>query len=279
MKASMNARRLLRFAPGAVAGVVAITLIAYAALAAGFPVRKLDLHDTGIWVSNDAEGVYGRLNKSVSSLDALIVPPGERAKPYEVDILQDNTVALGWDRSAALVTPINTMSVVNLPDQSLGVSPGSSVELRGGTLAVMDRTGRVWATRYDPTSSAIDLSPVDQTGKPLAELGLPADAPATAAALAVGVDGVVHAAAINGKTLTIPLGGDLLGKPELTQQQPATTVQVSAVGTTPVSLDASTGLLMIAGRSVQLDADPSARLQQPGPAAPEVLVAARRYGW
>lgn len=274
MIAPLTAKRLLRFTPSFVAAVIAVTLIAYAALAAGFPIRKLDLHDTGIWVSNDVEGVYGRLNKSVSALDALIVPPGERPKPYEVDILQDNAVALGWDRSAALITPINTMSAVNQPDQSLGVSPGSSVELRGGTIAVMDRTGRVWATRYDPTSSAIDLSPLDQTSKPLAELGLPADAPATAAALAVGEDGVVHAAAINGKSLTIPLEGDLLGKPVLAEQPARTTVQVSSVGAAAVSLDPSTGLLVVeGGKSIQLDPDPSARLQQPGPAASSVLVA------
>ncbi len=256
------------------------TLAAYAVWADGFPVRKMELNDTGIWVSSNRDGVFGRLNKAAGGLDALVSAAreaGVASANWDLDILQDRDLVAAWDRSNGKLVPVNTALGRAIPDQAVAISQGSQVQLRAGTLAVMDQLGRIWASRYAAGAGALALSGVDQNQKPLAELGLPADSPATAAALTVGADGTVFAAGVNGKSLTLPAMDGGFG-PAVQGQLPSglTSVQATAVGTSFVSFDPDAGTLWWeGGRSAQIPDAGGARLQQAGPAAAGVLVATK----
>lgn len=266
---------LRRWIPGVLTLAIVTTLVVYAVNSQGFPVRQLDLNDTGIWVSNDADGYYGRINKAASGLDGVTAPPGERGTTFELDVLQDGNLAVGWNRSDAKLSVIDTKLVKSSSDRQAGVDPTSSVQLRGGTLAVMDRAGRVWATRYEPLTASLDVGAVDASQKPLAELGLAADSPQTAAALAVGDDGTVWVQGVNGKLITIPVTSGVLGKPALSDGRPQVkAIQLTSVGTVPVAYDTTTGdLVLNGGKTVRFEPDPQAQLQQPGPQTDAVVLA------
>jgi large repetitive protein len=268
-----------RWAPSGLVGVAAVALIAYAVLSTGFPVQQMDLNDTGIWVSRDGGdpgGRYGRVNKAASAFDANLTPPGARLPSYELDVFQDGNAAFGLDKTSAKLTAVNTATSRWAADQAVAVESGSVVDARGGTIAMMDRIGRVWAARYDSALGTAELSALDtSTAKPLAELGLPADAPAGSAALAVGLDGTIFLASLTGKMVTISPAGASFAAPVITEGRPQLkAIALTAVGSSPVALDAISGVLVLpTGKTIQLAADAAARLQQPGPSNPGVLVA------
>lgn len=263
-----------RWLPPTVIAALVITVVISAFAAHGFPVRQLDLNDTGIWISNDADGEYGRINKAVGALDARLTPPGQRVASFSLDILQDGALAVGWDQSNATATAIDTALGKPKSDNEVGVDPDGSLQLGGGTLARMDRSGRVWATRYDPLVGEANLASLDSATKPLAELGLPADAPRGAAALAVGTDGTVHMAGSNGRRISIAVAGEGFAKPQVTQVAAnAGSLTLTTVGTQAVTLESDTGRLSLpSGKQIRVDGK-QLRLQQPGPDTPWVLVA------
>ena len=57
------------------------SLVAFAVMSSGNPVRTLDVHDSGVWVTNDGDGFFARLNKAASSIDAYFTTPGGAAPP------------------------------------------------------------------------------------------------------------------------------------------------------------------------------------------------------
>jgi large repetitive protein len=267
--------KVVRWLPSLLVGAIVLTLISFVVLAVGFPVRKMDLNDTGVWVSNDAGGQFGRVNKAVGALDGRVSPPGARLPRYQLDVLQDGNLALGWDQSNSVLTRIDTATGKPLGDQGLAVDPTSQVDARGGTLALMDRTGQVWATHYDELSGVVNLAALEPASPVVASLGLPADAAAGAAGLAVGADGTVFAAGVNGRQVSVAPAGDGFAKPSVSDGHPQLkSVALTALGNAVVALDVQSGQLVLPGdKLVQIEADPLARLQQPGPLSAGVLVA------
>ena len=80
---------------GAIAVSVA-ALVFFAVFSDGNPTRKLDLHDSGVWVTNDHDGLFGRLNKSAEALDNVFMPPGGAQNSYDLDVRQDRAVVVAW---------------------------------------------------------------------------------------------------------------------------------------------------------------------------------------
>ncbi len=267
-------RVVARGLPSAVTAALVLAVVVTAVVASGFPRRQLDLNDTGIWISNDADGEYGRINKAVGALDARLTPPGQRVANFQLDILQDGALALGWDQTNATATMIDTALGKPKSNAEIGVEPESSLMVGGGTIARLDRSGRVWATRYDPLVGEANLATLDSATKPLAELGLPADAPRGAAALAVAIDGTVTVAGNNGRRITIPVHGDTFAAPVVAEGSATSgAIAITTVGTRVVVLDSTTGHLTLPhGTQVAVEGA-SWRLQQPGPQADWVLVA------
>ncbi len=261
------------------------SLVAFAVMSSGNPVRQLDVHDSGVWVTNDSDGYFARMNRAAWSIDAYFTAPGGAAPPYAFDVRQDRGVVVAWDRSGGRLLPVDVNRALAVADGAVPVAQNSHVELRGGTLAVLDPTsGKVRASRYGDGSTSVDLQVLDSTMPALIELGAASPGSTggkTAAsvggsvAMAVGVDGSVYAVSSAGKVVTArptPSGFD---KPSVSDRPSSTgAVQVTAVGSVLVVLDSAAGLLWVGDRSVSLgEVDSEARLQPPGPAADSVVFA------
>lgn len=259
------------------------SLIAFAVLSDGNPVRQLDVHDSGIWVTNDADGFFGRANKSAGSLDAFFTTPGGAAPPFAFDVRQDRGVVVAWDRSGGRLLPVDIERGVAVGDRQVTAAQDSQLELRGGTLAMLDpKSGKVRASRYSEDAKSADLQALDVTMPALIELGAtnPASTGGKTAAsvggslaMTVGADGSVYAASSAGKLVTVRPTASGFETP-VVSDRPAggNALQLTAVGATLVALDGSTGTLWIGDRSVSVgQPDPDTRLQQPGPAADAVV--------
>jgi hypothetical protein len=261
-------------APGVVVGAVAVALVSSAALALGFPVRQLDLNDTGIWVSADTGGQFGRVNKAALALDARVSPPGVRVPRYQLDVLQDGNLVFGWDQTNAVLTRVDTALSKPLADQAIAADATTAVAVRGGTLALMNRLGQLWATHYDPVSGSVNLGLLNPSTPPLASLELGADVPAGGAAMTVDADGRIWMAGVNGRLISLDPLGDGFAPPKSATIPALKSVAITTVGASPVVLDATAGQLVLPdGRTVSVVPDAATRLQQSGPDAEAVLVA------
>ncbi len=265
----MPTRRVRTVASVVAVGLAVSSMVAFAVLSDGNATRKVDLNDSGVWVTSNDDGMFGRVNKTAGALDAL-VNAGGLASTYDLDVMQDRSAIVARNVAGGQLLPVSSAAGIALKDQAVDVPPGMVVDMRGGTIAVLDPpTGNLWATRYDSTQTVTTLTALASTAKPLASLGAaPKDDPGAAsyAALAVGTDGTVHAISRTGKTATIvPDGPMSLGKPVLgTVAGSLKSVRMSAVGSTPVILDAVGSTLVVGDRSVQLpQSDAKAVLGRP----------------
>ncbi|MEV4512581.1 Ig-like domain-containing protein [Dactylosporangium sp. NPDC049525] len=262
-------RRWTELASVLVIGGGALILIVSAVFAAGFPVRRVELNDGGIWVTSDKDGLFGRLNKPAGSLDAALYPPGGAQQAYALDVVQDGKAVAAWDKGTGRLIPVDVQRGVTVGDRGIPVAAAQQVGLAGGTLAVLDpQSGKVWAVRVDGAHGLSSLTELDQAGTPVATVG-------EKAVLAVGVDGTIHALSADGRLATVtPAAG---GFAAATYQQlgPIGRPLLTAVGDRAVVLDAVSGrLTAIDGGAAQLTGvDDKTVLQRPGPAAGTVVVA------
>ena len=117
------ARVQRRGAPRAPVGAVStvLVLVLGAALvwfplrADGDVVRKTDLFDGGVWVTNAEQARFGRLNKPAGQLDARIASPGTQSSG--LDVVRDGAAALGVGRASNQLLPINSKTAT-LSDSS-----------------------------------------------------------------------------------------------------------------------------------------------------------------
>lgn len=263
------------------------SLVAFAVLSEGNPVRQLDVHDSGIWVTNDLDGYFGRVNKAAGSIDTYFTTPGGAAPPFAFDIRQDRGVVVAWDRSGGRLLPVDVERGVAVGDRAVPVAQDSQLDMRGGTLAMLDpKSGKVRASRYGADAKSADMQVLESTMPALMELGAASPAAtggktSTAAsvggslAMAVGQDGSVYAVSSGGKLVVARPTPTGFERPEVSERTSGGTgLQVTAVGTTVVVLEGSSATVWIGDRRVSLgEPDPSARLQQPGPDADAVIVA------
>ena len=250
--------------------IAGASLVAFALSATGYPVHHADLNDGGVWVTNDVEGLFGRMNGPVDQLDGGFYPPGTAQSAYQLDVLQDAAAVAAWDRGAGFLLPVNVTTVAAPEDAKVKVPAADQLGIGGGSLAVLDpATGRLWATRIDPATGIASLAEVDSATKEIAVAG-------GHAALAVSQDGTVFAASADSHTLTtLRRSGPAFGKAVTAPlASTGTSVQITAVGGQPVIFDQQAGVLLLpGGRATTLPDAAEAQLQQPGPAADAVLVA------
>lgn len=268
-----------RWLPAAAFVTVLVVLATFALLSPGYPVRKLNLNDSGIWVTNNAEALYGRLNKSVESLDGLLGPAGgtQGAGSFALDVVQDESRVVARDLLSGRVTPVDAAGVAHQIERGITLAPTSLLDLRAGSVAVLDPvTGNVWAGRFGEDDTTVDLGAVDANQKVVAELGeaAPGAVQGQEGGLSIGVDGVVHAVSSNGRSVTLRPDGLAFAEPQYAEGAPRAAVQVAAVGEGVAVLDAEAGALTLPdGAVVAVDADPRSRLQRASEAADTVAVA------
>ena len=302
----VSRRRWTQVVSGVVLALGAAAMVISAISASGFPVRRVELNDGGVWVTSDQDGLFGRINRPAASIDAFFNPPGGARGSYTLDVLQDGSAVLAWDRGAGQLYPVDVNRGATLSAQGQPVGGGQQAQLAGGTLAVLDPvSGRIWATRVDPARSLPGLPGLGGEVEPLASVGR--DAPIAAglaprpasveraltedpaepdptnpagdakAALAVGTDGSIYAVSGAGQVVVVRRSGQGFAPPEYRELGRAVNaVRATTVGDQLVVLDSATGdLLLPGGATVALGApgEDGIVLQASGPAASSVLVA------
>lgn len=286
-------RRRLTVASFVVVVLVAATLVWFATHARGEPVRTVRLHDGGVWVSNSARNLVGRLSTATAQLDAGVAVgdgvPG--AAGSLVDVVQDGPAVVGLAGSPVRVLPIDpdTAAVRDTPTIALPLPSKATglpyavplpIDVRGGTVAVVDpSTGRLWAGRVGADGAVHSLAALAPSVPPLAVVG-------ATAAVAVGEDGTVYAAsAATGSVVTIGVDAATgrLGTP-VTAPLGFTSkaVELTVLGSRWVAFDPATALLHAAGLTTPITVSDDSQaqtgglaqvaLQQPAAAAASVLV-------
>ncbi len=263
-----------------VVALALVSLLAFAMRSHGYPATTVDLNDAGIWVTSDKDGLVGRLNKSASSLDAMMNLPGGSQVSYSLDVYQDQGTVVARDAGEGKVVPVNVRTDQMAPDGAVQVSPTAVVDMRGGTIAALDpATGTIHAARYDGTGLP-SLDSLGDSSPPVATIGAtPKAATASTGAayssLAVGVDGTIFAADLTGRLATVKPSGEGFAKASYSSLGAVKSVELSSVGMHLALLDAVSGTVTIdGGTRISLGgSDPSARIQQPGADSGSVLVA------
>ena len=254
--------------------VVSTALLAVAALVlTGFALRypglrstDVDVSDGGVWVTNENDGLLGRLNVDAGELDARLSSAGQ-----DLDIIQSGYHVI--ETGPRGMTVINTASItrnalVELPD-------GSEVAIGGDRVAIASPAGQVWILSPEQ-AGAFSPSEVE----PVLETSHEGVAP-----LAVTTDGTVYV--LDGDALLeYPRSEDTR---DTTAKDPvevtdlsgrAESVQLTTVGARPVILDRENRLLRVGREAKALDLGAygvasldAAQLQQSGPASDSFALA------
>jgi hypothetical protein len=260
---------------GAAVLATAAVVVGFSVNSPVYPVHHADLNDGGVWVTNNAAGLFGRLNAPVDQLDGGFYPQDGSPDSYQLDVVQDGASVVGWDKGGGLLLPVDVTTMTAPKSAAAHIAATSQVSLAGGSLAVLDPArGRLWATRLNTGTPLPSLADVDSAARELATAG-------GHAALAVGPDGTVYAASADTRTLTTlrPSGTGFTAPLRAPIAVSGAAVQVTAVGAEPVVLDPAAGEVTLpSGRTTDLPpekvGDPrKIRLQQPGPAADSVVLA------
>jgi large repetitive protein len=259
----------------------ALLLVVSAVFASGFPVEHVTLDDGGIWVTSNADHLFGRLNKPAGQLDAAFYPPGGAQDTSSLDVVQEGAAVAAWDKGSGVLYPVDASRGIPAGGDGPPVSNADQVELAGGTLAVLDpASGSVWAERVDVTNGISSLSGVDPTAKKLATVGVKGTS--ANAALAVGEDGTVYAVSAAGRVATIQSTGTGFAPAKYSQlSHGVQAVAATAVGNRLVVVDPSSGAVVVPGGPVatlnastgRIAADAAVVPQAPGPAANDVILA------
>ena len=249
-------------------GVAAVALVAIAASTLGYTTQRTQLNDGGIWVTNDALSLFGRVDKPISQLDASFLPPSDVNPNGQLDILQDGSQVIAWDKQAAVLFPVDVTQAAVTKDDETPLPDAGFPAIGGGTLAVVEPgTGKVWVTRLATGNARANIGSVDPTTTPVVTVG-------KGAAMNVSSDGTVVVASPANGTLTTIRPTDTGFASPVTVKLSVTIVSaaITTVGDVPVILDTKGHELVVGGTSVPVTGD-DLTLQQPGPSANTVLLA------
>ena len=252
-------RQRLRKRLSSLAAVLCVTALGTAAwLHEGVAQADLHLNDGGVWVTSTTNHLVARLNYPSREVDGTI-----RTSSSSFDVTQNAEDILVPDSGDASVSSVDPSQVSFSGRTQL--TKGVTVAQGGDRAIAVDKVqGTIRASKAKAAGSLASAAPV-VTGMP--------DVVAV-----VGKDGAIHAASATSKSL-VSLEADDKGWKEATNTSltltSGTDLAITAVGDKPVVLERSTGILHLPeGKTVNLGAAGLA-LQQPGPEADSVLVAAR----
>lgn len=268
----MGRRRAV--ASGTVLSLASASVVVLAFNAQGSPAQHVALNDGGVWTTSaqvgpdpsTPRGAFARLNKPIGAFDGSFTPPGTAQKSYDVDVFQNGTTVLARDLAVGKLYRVNLLALIADQSQSLAVPAADLVALGGSTVAVVDPgSGKAWVRGADTLPNfTLDVKPDAVAGG--------------GAAVAVAQDGTAFvASATKHQLLTIRTSA--AHAPAVTTVALPTDLQnlaVTAVGTTPVVLDQSSGAVFVPGgsaASLSTSGGGAFVLQHAGASASTVLVA------
>ncbi|MDR1387854.1 MAG: hypothetical protein LBJ44_09775, partial [Propionibacteriaceae bacterium] len=263
---------------GGVCGLSGLLVLSLVGAADSFARGQTELHDSGVWVTNEKDGLFGRINKSAIGMDAVLGVPGDPGPAgFRLDVHQDGSSVVLQDVAGGRLVPVDALEGKNLFDDASTLPPTAQVSLGGGSLATLDtRSGDLKAVRYE-TGQIPALSGLDVSAPALATLEPSGRSSGDRVGLAVGQDGVVYAVSTSGEAVKLAWGPAGFSAPErfrFAGQGELTTVAVTVVGDRLVVADPSAGRIWLPdGQVVDLPEGAGLVLQKPGPAADRVWLA------
>jgi len=233
--------------------VLVATPVGIAVAHPGFPTADVDLYQRAVWVTNEATGLIGLVNRQVRELTASVLVSSN------LDVLQsaDTVVAFDGRRDQAGLVDA---AVQRVPSQ-VAFAPGSLLALGASTLSVLDPIGGdLWALPAESgLEGELDTQQAVDVGK---------DAQAV-----VSSEGTVFVASPEQSSLLRIAGPG--SQPERVGDLPEGLLSVTAVGERFViasTTGSGTRITVLGGGLTDLPAGPI-QLQQPGPESDVVVVA------
>ncbi len=218
-------------------GVAASVAVTGAVLYPGFKTAELELHDGGVWVTNNAAGMVGHLNYESKVLDGGFV-----AKANSFDVIQDGATVFMTDQDQSGISTVDVATVSQ--SQPTGIPGGSDVDLGTDMVAITDPiSGSLWAVAPDALASfsAESADPLIKDTKGLVT--------------AVGHDDTIFSVSPETGHLTTFTRDDdgtyaEASSSRLRDFEQADELQIAAAGEMPVVLDAEAGRLYLPGEAV-----------------------------
>lgn len=234
--------------------VLVATPVGIAVAHPGFPTADVDLYQRAVWVTNEATGLVGLVNRQIRELTAS-VPVSQ-----SFDVLQSADTVIEHDQQNDTAGLID--AAVQRTPAKTGVQPGSMLSLGASTLSVHDPVGgSLWAL---PASSGLEG---ELDAQQATDVGRDALA-------VVSTEGTVFVASPDQSALLRISGPG--SQPERVGELPSGELRaVTAVGerfVVATSSGSGTLITVVGGGSIELP-DGVVRLQQPGPEADTVIIA------
>ncbi len=253
----MLAPRQRRWVSIGAVGLLITSFLFFASRAEGNIVPDPDIHDGGVWVTNEAAGVFGRTNAQIATVDTRL-----QAESDSFDVLQSGNVVLLRQFDPSSLTGVDPARALLIPGPELPAD--AEVGLGAETAALFNPDGGdLFVTRAVSSSAALGLDP----GGDLE----PIDHVEEGGSMVVGEDGLVHLLDLGaGEIRTWSDDEELVKTTSVPDDVAGATL--TAVGDRPVLLSAA-GELILPGRKPVDVGLPGAVVQEPGPAASGVLVA------
>lgn len=270
-----------------VAALVAGLLVVLAVNAEGYPVTDVDLADSTVWVTNDAKGVVGRVNRQIDELNSAV-----KANKPDFDVLQEGDTVLVVDSAKSELRPIDVATVALAG--RIGIPESAAVSMANGVVGIVDHAGgALWAgtpeslTGLDPATTEPLLNTAAGAAVVVSDGGTVfAVAPGRDElwSITIGSNGSPQGWGSDDKGAPVPPeparlpGGALSAAPDAvvdTEQS----VSITTVGDTPVILDQTAGEVVFPDHRVSAPGGGQAVLQQPGPASDAVLIATATGLW
>ena len=261
--------RKRRFLPYIVVAVALGVVASFVASSRGVVNQVMDLNNSGVWVTNDSDALWGRANRSAGALDAALQDPNRESGSVNIDVYQDGEAVLAWNMTQFRLFPVDTRNTIAATTTPFGLGMVASVAMGGGVIATISSDkGEVRTTSYEPASIP-DVAGLgaDRAARATLEVvsGLESGVD-----VAVDTDGRVFAASASGQWVFIDQGATSYGD----VGQSLRSVAVSLVGGVGVITDSTSGEVFTTTGLVQ-NVGTGAVPQQPGTDTTRIIVSTR----
>lgn len=251
----MRIRNVRQKVTGLVIMVSAALIATFAVIYRGYPTADVELNDGSVWVSRSADSLIGHLNYPSHLLDGATTTTSSA-----YDLFQDGNDVATYDAASGRLDPLDPATMLFKPGATL--APGSRVSSRGGSVGVIDAESDGLYVLTPKELAGFSTSGRD----PLALLG-------KGSVVAAGVDGAVYAASPKGELVTMANPTSEPAIAQLGAFRDKATLQLTAVGNTPVVFDQTNGIIYVNGKTLELPEAKDGRLQASSAANESVLIA------
>ena len=258
-----------RFLPYVVVAVVVSVVVSLVVTSRGVVNQLMDLNNSGVWVTNDSQGLWGRVNRSAGALDAALDDPNRESGNVNIDVCQDGEAVLAWNMTQFRLFPVDTRDSVAATTTPFGLGMVGSVAMGGGVIAtITSDKGELRTTSYTQTSVP-DVAGLgaDRTARATLPVvsGLESNVD-----VAVDSQGRVFAASASGQWVMIVNGEVTYGNLD----QSLRSVAVSLVGGVGVVVDSTSGDV-VTTTGIHQNFGTGVVPQQPGEDTTRIIVGTR----